>query len=140
VQIGTDTTWEEIDAGWSFSLALKKDGSLWAWGNNTRGQLGTGDTENRFFPVQVESGTTWATMTAGGYHTLAIKTDGTLQAWGNNRYGQIGIGPSWQTVPIYISKLRVFPWQILMPALAHAGARPFPYVTLVPGVTHAALH
>ena len=70
---------------------MKSDGSLWAMGDNTYGQLGDGTTTHRSTPVQVEtSGVT--SVTAGGNHSLFIKSDGSLWAMGSNYYGQLGDG------------------------------------------------
>jgi len=67
-----------IAAGEVHSLALKSDGTVWAWGLNNRGQLGDGSTTNRTTPVQV-SGLTGVMVIAGGaYHSLALKSDGTV--------------------------------------------------------------
>lgn len=71
-------------------LALKPDGSLWAWGTNDSGQLGDGSFEKRATPTYVDSG--YVAITAGEYFSLGIKTDGSLWAWGTNAYGQLGQG------------------------------------------------
>jgi alpha-tubulin suppressor-like RCC1 family protein len=71
-------------------LALKADGSLWAWGLNDSGQLGDGTYENRATPTYIDSG--FVTVTVGEYFSLGIKTDGSLWAWGWNAYGQLGLG------------------------------------------------
>ena len=52
-QVGTDATWASVSLGTVHSLALRQDGSLWAWGYNDRGQLGDGTTTNRAVPVPV---------------------------------------------------------------------------------------
>lgn len=71
-------------------LALKADGSLWAWGTNDSGQLGDGTYENRATPTYVDSG--YVAVTAGEYFSLGIKSDGSLWAWGSNAFGQLGQG------------------------------------------------
>jgi alpha-tubulin suppressor-like RCC1 family protein len=74
------------------AFALKNDGTLWAWGNNSSGQLGVGNTTQHSTPTQV-SGLTQVVAVAPGYrHTLALKSDGTVWAWGNNNTGALGIG------------------------------------------------
>jgi len=83
-QIGIDTDWASISAGSTHIMALRSDGSLWSWGWNDFGQLGTGTTENSAIPIQVGTDTDWASVIAGDSHTLALKTDGSLWAWGWN--------------------------------------------------------
>ncbi|MCL2679509.1 MAG: RCC1 repeat-containing protein, partial [Dehalococcoidia bacterium] len=80
-----------ISAGELHSLALKSDGTVWAWGYNGSGQLGDGTTTNRSTPVQVSGLTNVIAITGGcEYHSLALKSDGTVWAWGNNSSGQLG--------------------------------------------------
>jgi alpha-tubulin suppressor-like RCC1 family protein len=74
------------------TIALKKNGTLWAWGNNESGQLGDGTTINKTSPAQVLTDTNWSKIAAGGTHTVALKVNGTLWAWGMNDYGQLGDG------------------------------------------------
>ena len=82
-----------LAAGRDHSLAIKNNGTVWAWGYNNYGQLGLGDTTNRVTPVQVTVlGNNVTTLTAGGWHTLALKGDGTAWAWGRNSDGQLGLG------------------------------------------------
>ncbi|MDR0974442.1 MAG: hypothetical protein LBL80_01985 [Ruminococcus sp.] len=75
-------------AGELHSLAVKTDGSLWAWGKNFHGQLGDGTDVNRKFPVKIMDG---AEDTAAGVrYSLCKKTDGKLYAWGLNESYQLG--------------------------------------------------
>lgn len=81
-----------------FAVALKSDGTVWAWGANSAGQLGNGNTTPSFTPVQVlgVGGVGYLTdivdISAGYYMTLALKSDGTVFAWGRNNSGQLGDG------------------------------------------------
>ena len=75
----------------SHSLALREDGTVWAWGLGESGQLGNGtNTIKQLTPVQVlgTGGAGYLTgvvaIAAGGYHSLALKNDGTVWAWGLN--------------------------------------------------------
>jgi alpha-tubulin suppressor-like RCC1 family protein len=81
-----------IAGGGYHTIALKSDGTVWAWGLNSVGQLGDGTMINRTIPVQV-SGLTGVTAIAGGlFHTIALKNDGTVWVWGGNYAGQLGDG------------------------------------------------
>jgi uncharacterized repeat protein (TIGR01451 family) len=82
-----------VCAGYTFSAALRDDGTVWTWGDNSYGQLGDGTTTNRFAPGQV-SGLNDVTTFACGQegHMLAVKSDGTVRTWGENRFGELGDG------------------------------------------------
>jgi len=91
-RIGNDTDWLFISAGDNHSLAIKRNGTLWAWGANSNGKLGDGTTTQRTSPIQIGRDTDWAFISAGDTHSLALKSNGTLWAWGGNREGQLGNG------------------------------------------------
>jgi alpha-tubulin suppressor-like RCC1 family protein len=91
IQISSSTDWEEVSAAPGHTVALKNDGSLWAWGGNLYGQLGDGTTNLKTVPTQIGS-SSWKTVRAGGYHSLGIKSDGTLWAWGDNEFATLGDG------------------------------------------------
>jgi len=94
-QVGSLTNWLQVVASsYNGALAVKTDGTLWAWGQNNQGQLGQNNTTNLSSPKQVGSLTNWLTVAGGGYYgqSYAIKTDGTLWSWGNNDFGQLGLG------------------------------------------------
>ncbi len=88
VQVVEDV--QAVACGDYHTLILKTDGTLWACGNNARGELGTGDTTNRDIPVQVM--TDVAAISAGQSSSAALKTDGTLWTWGFDRFNQLGTG------------------------------------------------
>jgi alpha-tubulin suppressor-like RCC1 family protein len=93
VQVGSDTNWRTVSSGLgSHTLGLKTDGTLWAWGSNTFGQLGDGTTTQRTSPIQIGTATDWAEVAAANTFSLARKTNGTLWAWGNNTDGGLGTG------------------------------------------------
>jgi alpha-tubulin suppressor-like RCC1 family protein len=73
------------------SCALRTDGTLWCWGRDTVGQLGTG-TIGHLSPAQGGSVTTWTRPAAGSQHVCSPRTDGTLWCWGYNANGQLGLG------------------------------------------------
>ncbi|OGA01288.1 MAG: hypothetical protein A3H35_20000, partial [Betaproteobacteria bacterium RIFCSPLOWO2_02_FULL_62_17] len=98
-----------IAAGGVGSLALKSDGTVWAWGSNVYGGLGDGTTTNRTTPVQVlgPGGVGFLSgvvaIVAGNVHSLALKSDGTVWAWGNNSDGRLGDGTTTnRTTPVQV--------------------------------------
>ncbi|MCL2679953.1 MAG: hypothetical protein FWF11_00525, partial [Coriobacteriia bacterium] len=101
-QVGTATNWTQVSAGWEYSLAIRSDGTLWAWGSNSQGQTGLGASATT--PAQVGTATNWAAVSAGEFHSLAIRSDGTLWAWGLNGNGRTGLGTGTgnQTTPAQV--------------------------------------
>lgn len=93
-QVNGLTEVKAVAVGNYYGVALKEDGSVWAWGHNKYGQLGDGTNYNRLTPVEVSGLTQVAGISAGGYHTLGVKEDGSLWAWGCNENGQLGDGTS----------------------------------------------
>lgn len=82
-----------VAAGWGHSLALKADGTVWAWGRNSQGQLGNGTVgTNRFFPEQISTLSNVIAIQAGDSHNLVLKSDGTVWVWGWNASAQLGNG------------------------------------------------
>jgi len=82
---GGFTDWCQASAGRAQSLAIRTNGSAWAWGLNTSGQLGINDLTTRASPVQVCGGfTDWCQGTVGIQHSLAVRQNGTAWAWGVN--------------------------------------------------------
>ena len=88
------------------SLALRNDGTVWAWGRNVSGQLGDGTTTQRNTPVQVSGLSSVQAIAAGSEYSLALKNDGTVWAWGFNGTGQLGDGTTTQrNTPVQVSGL-----------------------------------
>ena len=81
-----------IAGGMGHTIALKSDGTVWAWGANWAGRLGDGTTTDSTTPVQVSGLTSVIAIAGGGYHTIALKSDGTVWAWGYNGNGELGDG------------------------------------------------
>ena len=83
--------WKSVSCGGLHTAAIKTDGSLWTWGRNAEGQLGTNDINIKSTPVTTfVGGTNWKSVNCGRYHTAAIKTDGSLWTWGLGTSGQLG--------------------------------------------------
>jgi alpha-tubulin suppressor-like RCC1 family protein len=99
------TNWKQAESGNAFGLAIKTDGTLWTWGDNTNGNLGNASTVETSTPVTTFlGGTNWKQMSAGGTFlgstgsVAAIKTDGTLWTWGPNSNGRLGNAATATTV------------------------------------------
>ncbi len=106
VQVSGLTGVLTIAAGSFHSMALKSDGTVWAWGNNGNGKLGDGTLTNRTTPVQVSGLTSAVAIAAGGSHSVALKADGSGWAWGRNTFGQLGNnGNANSSIPLEIPGL-----------------------------------
>jgi alpha-tubulin suppressor-like RCC1 family protein len=79
-------------AGGVHTVTLRSDGTLWAFGDNSTGQIGDGTTTWRPNPIRVGGLTGVKAISAHGNHTLALLGDGTVRAWGANNVGQLGDG------------------------------------------------
>jgi alpha-tubulin suppressor-like RCC1 family protein len=91
-QVGDASDWLALSAGDWHTCGVKLDGTLWCWGNDQFGQLGSkADAYQGPGPTQVGTGTDWTSVTAGGQHTCALKVDHSLWCWGDNQYGQLGV-------------------------------------------------
>jgi alpha-tubulin suppressor-like RCC1 family protein len=92
--VGGFTDWTEVSAGNAFSLGLRANGTAWAWGNNTRGQLGDETIVSKLSPVSVVGGyVDWIQVSAGPAsfpHSVGLRANGTAWSWGNNGNGQLG--------------------------------------------------
>lgn len=91
--LGTDV--HAASLGGAFGCARKTDNTLWCWGANEAGQLGTGDKQDRLSPVEVDPsglGASVRRFSTGAAHTCARRTDNTLYCWGANEAGQLGTG------------------------------------------------
>lgn len=85
-----------VAAGYSHSLFLKNNGTVWACGGNTYGNLGVGTTIQQNTPIQISSLSGIAAIAGGYYHSLFLKNDGTVWACGNNAVGELGDGTTTQ--------------------------------------------
>lgn len=104
VQVGI-SSWAQVSAGFSHTLGIRSDGTLWAWGGNRAGQLGdkTGwawvatSVQNRSSPVQIGSDT-WKDISAGLTHSVGITANNELYGWGNTLNYATGVPYSWISV------------------------------------------
>ena len=88
------TTVPKVEIGDTHSAALKADGTVWTWGNNSDGQLGIGDNVSKTYPIKVMEIENAIDVSVGYYDTVVVKKDGTVWSWGYNGYGQLGDGTS----------------------------------------------
>src|SRR4029078_7216253 len=80
-----------LAAGNSHSLALKSDGTVWSWGDNSAGQLGISTSAGKSLsPVQTQDLDSIISVAAASYQTVAIGANGSLFGWGANDFGQLG--------------------------------------------------
>ena len=90
LQVSGLTNVTALAAGADFSLALRGNGTVMAWGGNQSGQLGDGTTEESEAPIAVKGLTGVTAIAAGGEHALALLSDGKVVAWGAGEHGQLG--------------------------------------------------
>jgi alpha-tubulin suppressor-like RCC1 family protein len=90
--VGGITNWSSISSGHGGArLAITNTGILYAWGDGSFGQLGTGTTFNRSSPVTVVGGiTNWSAVSTGGFFALGLTNTGIVYAWGYGANGQLG--------------------------------------------------
>jgi alpha-tubulin suppressor-like RCC1 family protein len=84
----------QVAAGWFHGVALRSDGSVWAWGDNSNGQLGNGVAGNpSATAVRVDRHVAGVTRIASGlFHSMALDSTGALWAWGEGTEGELGDG------------------------------------------------
>lgn len=122
-QIGSLTNWKQASCGVSsglFSIAVKTDGTMWTWGENTNGELGLGDITHRSSPVQVGTLTSWKQVSGGVQWTAAIRDDGTLWTWGYNLLGTLGLNTTGESYSSPVQVGSMTNWKEVSSGGAHA--------------------
>ncbi|OKP93859.1 hypothetical protein A3849_30350, partial [Paenibacillus sp. P46E] len=96
----------ELAASWYHTLQIKADNKVWAWGQNSNGQLGDGTTTSKTTAVVIPGLENMVSVAAGNMHSLALKSDGTVWSWGYNNAGQLGNGSNIsQLSPVQVKNL-----------------------------------
>lgn len=85
----TSTSWTNVSSSNSNTLAIRSDGTLYAWGDNTFGQLGTNNTVSTSSPVPVGT-SSWLSVSATDVATIALRSDGAIFTWGSSANGVLG--------------------------------------------------
>ncbi|BDR52142.1 hypothetical protein KIM372_00490 [Bombiscardovia nodaiensis] len=90
--IPSGITFTSVTTNSNSALSIGSNGSIYAWGYNASGQLGTGNqtTPTRPIVVNPKPGTTFTKLLSGWKHAIGIASDGTIWTWGDNQYGQLG--------------------------------------------------
>jgi alpha-tubulin suppressor-like RCC1 family protein len=116
--------WAMVAGGGGHTCAVRTDGTLWCWGFNSAGELGTGNTTNQDLPQQVTipAATGWTSVAAGGGATCALRTHA-LRCWGFNAEGQLGIGSTTsQDLPRQVTVPATTGWSRLALGISHTCA------------------
>ena len=116
IQVGTDTTWTTkitmMDKG---VAAVKTDGSLWTWGNNSRGRLGHNDkyAQDVISPRQVGTDLNWEFVSVNQYTVAGTKQDGTMWMWGGGIHGLgQGYADDWESSKSSPVQVPGFGWSL----------------------------
>src|SRR5690554_4739537 len=120
-QITTANNWVEVSTTDNFVLALKSNGTIWAWGQNDNYQLGNSPASpEQLYPLQVGTDTDWVEISAGTHRTaFAIKADGTIWGWGSNPSSIIVSGSSTYSVSTPTQVGTDTNWMIMDVGMAH---------------------
>ncbi len=96
VDAGSGLHWVSVSTGDYHTVAIKNDGTLWAWGWNNHGQLGNDSTTDENSPIKIGVASNWVSVSGGDFFSIAINENDQLWAWGDNEYGQVH---AWVTEP-----------------------------------------
>ena len=107
-RVGDAQDWDHVTLGIHHGCGVRRDGSLWCWGDNALGQLGQGlDLQPFPSPTQVGIGQDWSLIRTGAGHTCALARDGSLWCWGSHQSGALGLGEEDEQNPLDFEPRRV---------------------------------
>lgn len=139
-QLGTDTDWKDISAGFDFAIGIKGDtGELYGWGSaGTYGELLAGWTRiptisATFLPFSSKRNLTigntygipeigWSSLSCGHNFTFAINNNGNMYCWGDNLYGQLNMTSIDGYERVITLSSELFGWNIVSCGLFHSTA------------------
>jgi alpha-tubulin suppressor-like RCC1 family protein len=81
-RIGNDSDWKMVAGGAAHFIAIKRNGTVWGWGENRNRQLGAAPPLVSNSPVRIGSDSGWSAVFAHSAHSLAVKQDGSVWKWG----------------------------------------------------------
>lgn len=94
----------DVSVGSNVACALRRDGTVWCWGNNFNGALGNGTVVNSTYPTQVLGLTNVTGVSCGDNRCCAVRSDGTAWCWGSNYRGDLGDGTRFdRTTPVRVA-------------------------------------
>ncbi len=120
------TKWSSVSLGIKQTCGVDVENNLWCWGDNSLGQLGTGDYTGSYYPVIVSNsaGTSWSSVSLDQFSTCGIDTESTLWCWGVNDSGQLGNGTTNSSnVPVVVTNSAGSLWSEVDVGAAYACAR-----------------
>ena len=89
--LGAKKTFCRISGGQNYTSGIDKNGLVWGWGNNVRGQLGNNATVSKLTPVSIlGANKTFCQITSENFHTAGVNQNGQVWGWGYNSFGQLG--------------------------------------------------
>ena len=92
--VGPPNTWQSVSARYDHSCGFVPSGEGYCWGENSRGQIGNGDTTDVSVPTAMTDAGSWTSISAGWYHSCGVAPSGEGYCWGENPQGQLGNGDS----------------------------------------------
>jgi alpha-tubulin suppressor-like RCC1 family protein len=91
VPVAGDHVFRQISVGGAHACALDDGGTIWCWGDGSRGQLGHGGTPDSTLPVATDApGITFSAVSSGGFHSCGLTNGGSVMCWGDNTSGAVG--------------------------------------------------